>query len=203
MRLQHALLVAAAGLLAATCAVAPKPPPSLRPGAPLRPLSELMTIEDADARGLALFAEVGRVLKHPRCVNCHPATERPLQGAGEPHQPLAVRGVDGHGVAGQGCSTCHGAANYEHVPGHPHWRLAPAEMAWEGKALGEICAQLKDPHRNGGRSLDALVHHMAEDSLIAYGWNPPAHLEPAPSDQATVAALLKAWVDAGAPCPAP
>ena len=44
---------------------------------------------------------------------------------------------------------------------------------------------------------------MAEDSLIAYGWNPPAHLEPAPSDQATVAALLKAWVDAGAPCPTP
>ena len=42
-------------------------------------------------------------------------------------------------------------------PATPEWHLAPREMAWEGKTLGEICAQIKDPARNGGRkSLEDL-----------------------------------------------
>ena len=36
-------------------------------------------------------------------------------------------------------------------------------MAWEGKSLGEICAQIKDPARNGNRSVDALIDHIGED----------------------------------------
>jgi hypothetical protein len=49
------------------------------------------------------------------------------------------------------CATCHGGANFDasRVPGNPHWALAPVSMAWEGKTLGEICVQLKDPRRNG------------------------------------------------------
>jgi hypothetical protein len=31
------------------------------------------------------------------------------------------------------------------VPGNPKWALAPAEMAWRGKSLGEICRQIQDP----------------------------------------------------------
>jgi hypothetical protein len=30
-------------------------------------------------------------------------------------------------------------------------------MAWEGKTLAEICAQLKDPARNGGRKVEELI----------------------------------------------
>jgi hypothetical protein len=30
-------------------------------------------IADTAARSAALFTEVGKVLTHPRCVNCHPA----------------------------------------------------------------------------------------------------------------------------------
>ena len=37
-------------------------------------------------------------------------------------------------------------------------------VAW-GK-LGEICGQIKDPKRNGGKSLADIVHHMAEDELV-------------------------------------
>ena len=52
------------------------------------------------------------------------------------------------------CNTCHGPANVEivgqaetlkSIPGNPDWHLAPIEMAWEGKSLGEICEQIKDP----------------------------------------------------------
>jgi hypothetical protein len=37
-------------------------------------------------RSRALFVEAGRVLQHPRCLNCHPVGERPTQGDdGHPH----------------------------------------------------------------------------------------------------------------------
>jgi hypothetical protein len=56
------------------------------------------------------------------------------------------------------------------VPGHPQWHLAPRKMGWEGQTLGEICAQLTDPERNGGRSLDDLVHHIGRDPLVGWAW---------------------------------
>jgi hypothetical protein len=75
-------------------------------------------------------------------------------------------------------------------------------MAWVGKSLGEICEQIKDPKRNGGKTMDELIHHMAEDSLVGWGWHPGAGRIPAPGTQAEFGALIKAWVDTGAACPA-
>ncbi|WP_442894607.1 Isoquinoline 1-oxidoreductase subunit [Bradyrhizobium sp. AZCC 1588] len=170
----------------------------------LRPVPSFQNIADQQARSIALFEEAGKVLQHPRCVNCHPATERPLQSdAMRPHQPLVVRGADGHGAPGMTCNACHHAANFDAagVPGHPQWHLAPASMAWEGRTLGEICAQIKDPNRNGGKDMAALLHHMAEDSLVGWGWSPGPGREPAPGSQAAFGALLRAWADAGAHCP--
>ena len=46
------------------------------------------TITDQAARSVALFEEAGKVIQHPRCVNCHPAGDRPLQGDdSHPHVP--------------------------------------------------------------------------------------------------------------------
>ena len=42
-------------------------------------------------------------------------------------------------------------------------------MTWEGKTLGEICNQIKDPSRNGGRSLGDLVHHIGMHTLVGLG----------------------------------
>jgi hypothetical protein len=81
--------------------------------------------------------------------------------------------------------------------------LAPIEMAWQGKTLGSICEQIKDPERNGGKTLEDLVHHMAEDSLVGWGWNSGAGREPAPGTQKSFGALVEAWVASGAACPAP
>ena len=142
------------------------------PGGSLKPASEFSTISDKRERSIALFSEAGKVIQHPRCVNCHPAGDRPQQGDdGHPHQPLVVRGAGGFGAVGMQCPTCHQRGNFDPggIPGHPTWHLAPIEMAWAGKSLGEICAQIKDPDRNGGKSLDQLVHHMAENSLV--GWS--------------------------------
>src|SRR2546428_6675992 len=53
-------------------------------------------IGDRAARSAAAFTEAGKVLTHPRCVNCHPAGDRPLQHeSGQLHQPPVVRGADG------------------------------------------------------------------------------------------------------------
>ncbi|MES2498435.1 MAG: Isoquinoline 1-oxidoreductase subunit [Pseudomonadota bacterium] len=171
----------------------------------LRPLADFAGIKDRKARSLALFAEVGKVIQHPRCLNCHPAGERPTQtDAMRPHMPLVVRGDGGMGATGLRCMTCHHDKNFDPagVPGNPKWQLAPEEMAWQGKSLGAICAQIKDTKRNGGKSMAELVHHMAEDELVGWGWNPGAKRTPAPGTQAEFGALFKAWADSGGYCPA-
>ena len=172
-------------------------------GRTLRAPSAFAGIRDPAARSAALFTEAGRVLQHPRCLNCHPDGDRPSQGDGFPHQPAVPRGPDGLGVTAMRCATCHQAANFDagRVPGNPKWRLAPIEMAWQKRTLGQICEQIKDPGRNGGHTLAQMVEHMAKDELVGWAWKPGADREPAPGTQTTFGALVKAWADAGAACP--
>ena len=160
------------------------------------------SIAATDQRSVAYFVELGKVLTHPRCVNCHPAGDRPRQGdESRLHQPPVARGVDGHGLAAMRCSICHQSANFDRVPGHPDWHLAPREMAWEGKTLREICVQLKDRDRNGGRSLEDLVHHIGSDTLVGWAWAPGFGRHSAPGTQQQAGALVDAWVKTGAMCP--
>jgi hypothetical protein len=180
--------------------------------ADLRAPAAFSGIADEGARSRALFSEAAKVIMNPRCMNCHPATDRPLQGNDQhPHSPPVIRGVDGGGIAGNTCNACHTETNYEifaqagtsfkSIPGHPRWGLAPIEMAWEGKSMGEICQQLKDPKRNGGRDLALLHEHLAHDDLVAWGWRPGAGRDPVPGNQQRLGELIKAWIDTGAQCP--
>jgi hypothetical protein len=171
----------------------------------LRPVSAFAAIADERTRAIALFQEAAKVIAHPRCMNCHPAGERPTQTERmQPHQPLVVRGAEGHGAPGMMCATCHHAANYgpAGVP-HADWHLAPLSMAWQGRSVAQICEQIKDRARNGGRDMAALVKHMAEDSLVGWAWSPGAGRTPAPGTQAEFGTLVRAWADAGGHCPAP
>jgi hypothetical protein len=209
--MMRAPLVLAAGAALAVLAIGAAVQPSLGQraavlAAELRPAASFASIADTQARSVALFEEAGKVLQHPRCVNCHPVGDRPRQADSmHPHQPLVVRGKDGHGAPGMACATCHGAANFDpaRVPGDSHWHLAPASMAWEGKSLAQICVQLKDPKRNGGRDIAAILKHVSTDSLVKWGWDPGPGRTPAPGTNAEFAALLTAWADTGAHCPAP
>ena len=174
----------------------------------LKPVRDFAAIADPAARSVALFTEMGKVIQQPRCVNCHPRTDRPLQGdAQELHNPPVARGPDGHGMAGLECGTCHGPANValtngRSVPGHPEWHVAPIAMAWEGKTLGQICQQIKDRKRNGGKSLEQIIEHNAHDGLVGWGWNPGPGRAPVPGTQAQFGELTRAWVESGAKCPA-
>ena len=175
----------------------------------LRPASSFASIQDRRERSIALFGEAGKVIQHPRCINCHPAGDHPLQGNDEhPHVPAVARGPEDMGAPGAYCTACHREDNatlliapHTSIPGHPRWQLAPHEMAWQGMTLGAICEQLKDPDRNGHRTLAELHEHMAEDDLVGWGWHPGAGREPAPGTQALFGELIQAWIDAGAVCP--
>jgi hypothetical protein len=178
---------------------------SAEPPATLADPQSFDGIGDTAARSVALFTEAGKVLTSARCVNCHPAGDRPLQGETHRlHQPPVTRGDDGFGTVSMRCATCHQGSNFDAagVPGNPHWHLAPREMAWQGKTLGEICAQIKDPARNGGRSLQQILTHMATDTLVGWAWAPGFGRKPAPGTQQELGALLDAWIETGAACPA-
>ena len=68
-------------------------------------------------------------------------------------------------------------------------------------SLDQICEQIKDPKRNEGKDMDALVKHMAEDTLVGWAWAPGGDRTPAPGTQQEAGALVQAWVDTGAGCP--
>jgi hypothetical protein len=177
-----------------------------RAGEELRPASEFASIADDAARSRALFTEAAKVMLHPRCVNCHPAGDSPLQGEdGRLHEPPVRRGLGGSGVVGMRCRACHMRENFDPggVPGAHQWLLAPRKMAWQGLSLAELCEQIKDPERNGGRTLEEIVEHMAEDDLVGWGWVPGAGRESVPGSQETFGALIAAWVESGAACPLP
>ncbi len=170
----------------------------------LRPLEAFATIEDKSERSRALFLEASRVLLHPRCANCHPDGDSPLQGMeGQPHYPPVTRGPGDKGVVGLECTSCHQDKNMElaRVPGAPNWHLAPREMAWVGKSPRHICEQMKDPARNGGKTLAQIVEHNAHDELVGWGWRPGDGREPAPGTQESFGAIVAAWVETGAECP--
>ncbi len=112
--------------LAATAAILALEQPSAQtqrvssPARELRPVTSFAGITNQRARSIALFEEMSKVLRHPRCMNCHPAGDHPTQtDAMRPHQPLVVRGTDGHGAPGLPCATCHHAANFDpaDIPG--------------------------------------------------------------------------------------
>jgi hypothetical protein len=162
------------------------------------------SIADEGARSVAIFNELGKVLQSPRCLNCHPSGDRPSQGDRmRPHQPPVFRGADGGGLDTMRCTICHKQANFDpaRMPGHDPWLLAPREMGWQGRTLAEICVQMRDPDRNGNKSLADLVHHIGDDSLVGWGWHPGYGRTPVPGTQAEAKALVQAWVDTGAACP--
>src|SRR5258708_19615915 len=98
----------------------------------LRAPESFASIADRSERSRALFVEAGRVLQHPRCLNCHPVGDRPTQGNdSHPHSPLVVRGADDKGAIAIRSPTCHHHPNYHHsaAPAHPLRHSPPTSLA--------------------------------------------------------------------------
>ncbi|MEM7115065.1 MAG: hypothetical protein AAF614_21685 [Chloroflexota bacterium] len=154
--------------------------------------------------GSAPYDIVMSVITSPRCMNCHPSDDRPRQRDEQVVHILNVeRGEDNHNGPVQTCETCHHEENneYSNAPGAPHWGLAPKSMGWLGKSNAEIAQTLLDPTLNGGRSHEDLLHHMSEDALVLWAWEPGEGRMPPPVPHDEFVAALEAWLAAGAPIP--
>lgn len=161
----------------------------------------------APSDGAQAFVDVVKVLQHPRCQNCHPAGDRPLQtDAGLPHAlNISRRSVE----AGLPCSTCHGEQNADVVgavggpPGAPHWGLPPATapMVFEGRTPKQLCEQLKQPAATNGKDLAALLEHVSHDKLVLWGWKPGGDRTTPPLTHAEFVTAFTTWVNSGGACP--
>lgn len=129
------------------------------------------SVESAQA-----FLQVYKVLMSPRCMNCHPAGDRPLQGDdSHTHIMNVQRGKDGKGIYALKCSNCHQPENTPGIhtpPGNPKWALPPADMkmVFEGRSAHDLALQIMDYNRNGHKNKEQLLEH-ARDTLVKAGWN--------------------------------
>jgi hypothetical protein len=175
-------------------------------GTPARAVAAPPAQNDA-AESREAFLAVYKVLMHPRCMNCHPAGDAPLQGEdSRPHLQNVQRGTDGKGKYALKCANCHQDVNLpgEHMPpGNPNWHLPPAKMrmVFEGKTPAELARQLKDPKQNGGKTLEQLIEHVSEDKLVLWGWDPGDGRTKPPLGHAEFARKFREWVEKGAAIP--
>ncbi len=159
------------------------------------------------AAGKKAFVDVARVLQSPRCQNCHPDGDAPLQtDRGVRHAMNVTRASV---EAGMLCSTCHQERNSEAIgiaggpPGAPRWNLPPKEtpMVFQRRSLTALCEQLKDPERNGHKDFTALLEHVEHDPLVLWGWQPGGKRTLPPLDHGAFVAAFKTWVASGGACP--
>jgi hypothetical protein len=157
--------------------------------------------------GKRAFVTVARVLQSPRCMNCHPTGDRPLQSdRSRPHRfSISRRSAE----AGLACDACHQARNSEALgvaggpPGAPHWALPPATtpMVFEGRSVRALCEQLKDRAATGGRDLHALLEHVANDPLVKWAWSPGGSRSKPPVSHAELVSAFRIWVTSAGACP--
>ncbi len=161
-----------------------------------------------EAAARAAFLAAYPVFMHPRCMNCHPSSDVPLQGEdSHPHLQNVKRGPEGKGLYALKCKNCHQDKNLPGEgmpPGHPEWRLPPANMrmVFQGKTPAELARQLKDPKQNGGKTLEGILKHVSEDSLVRQsGWSPADGKSKPALTHEEFAAKMREWIVNGAAIP--
>ena len=99
------------------------------------------------AASRAAFLEVYKVLMHPRCMNCHPTGDVPLQGDDSHlHAQNVQRGPDGKGkyaLEMRELPSTRQPARPEHAAGQPE--LAPAAARDEDGLPGQEPARARPP----------------------------------------------------------
>jgi len=152
------------------------------------------------------FMEVYKVLMNPRCMNCHPSGDVPLQGDDSHlHKMLPKRGKEGKGVYAMKCSNCHqpeNTAGLHRPPGNPNWHLPPAtmKMVFQGRTAAQLAKQLINPKTNGNKTLQQLIEH-ADDGLVKAGWDPGEGRTLPPMSHEAFKKAWITWIEKGAYAP--
>lgn len=203
-----------ASIVAAFLAAAPLALAQNEHGLDLSTLPEAGSV--AAEEGLAAWENIHTVLTHSRCLNCHVSADNiPLWGTAEApdriHGMAINAGASRIGAETMSCNACHQTSTRPNTVSHapPHtgmdWRLAPVEFQWTHRSSTEICAQMRDPDRNGGRDEAGLIEHILHDAdligFITWSFNPGAGREPAPGSLQAHLEDMAIWTKAGMPCP--
>lgn len=132
---------------------------------------------------------------------------RPSYGETRPHG-MRIRGGESRiGAEFLLCSTCHSLSDVPQPIAHAaprvgtSWQLAPIEADWFGRTSEEICGQLRDPARNGGRAYLELAEHLGHDLVLHWAWSPGRGREPAPYSLEDHIMDLHMWGASGQPRP--
>lgn len=167
----------------------------------------IVPIKKDSIASVTAFKLVYKVLMSPRCVNCHPKGDIPLQGDNSVvHSMQPKRGKDGKGMYAMKCANCHQPSNIPGLhtpPGNPDWHLPPADMkmVFEGKTAHELAKQLVNPKLNGNKDLQKLIEH-ADDGLVKAGWNMGKGRAAPPLTHAEFKKAWIIWLKTGAYAPA-
>lgn len=162
--------------------------------------------------GMEAWLRIYEVASHPRCSNCHVGASNKPMWSGPSYGPARQHGMNVNagdsriGAEYVQCSACH--AYRDSVNDMPHaapqvamnWQLPPVEAAWFGKSSDEICNQLRDPDRNGGRDFEEIANHLDHDLILHWAWSPGGGREPAPYSLQEHVDDVLAWGVAGYPC---
>lgn len=164
-------------------------------------------VKKDSAASVVAFQKVYSVLMSPRCVNCHPIGDIPLQGDDSHiHKMFPKRGIDGKGLYAMKCANCHqleNTAGPHAPPGAPNWHLPPAtmKMVFQGKSAHELAKQLIDKKQNGNKNIKQLLEH-ADDGLVLSGWKPAERHSMPPISHSEFKKAWFAWIENGAYAPA-
>jgi hypothetical protein len=164
------------------------------------------TINRDSIESVKAFMEVYKVLISPRCINCHPSGDVPLQGDNNQlHVGLPKRGKDGKGLYAMKCASCHQPTNQEGLnkpPGNPNWHLPSAnmKMIFQGRTPYQLARQLVNPKTNGNKNLQQLINH-ADDGLVKAGWDPGEGRTVPPLTHEDFKKVWITWIKNGAYAP--
>jgi len=157
-----------------------------------------------EAKSIAAFETVAKVLNHPRCMNCHTTVAWPTQGDDRHRHTFNVaRGPDDRGAAGMKCVTCHKDKNVANIPGAKDWHMAPLAQGWTDLSPAALCRAVTDPKKNGNRTGAKIIEHLEADRLVLWAWTPGGERTAPPVAHKDFLAAAQTWIKTGAHCPAP
>ena len=174
------------------------------PPGSLASVESFSSISDQEARSAAYFTELGKVLTYPRCLNCHPAGDRPRQGdMARLHQPPVERGRRRLRPSGAALSDLPSGSELREGARKPDLASRAARNGLGRQDAEPDLRPDQGPRAERHRSLETLVEHIGEDHLVGWAWAPGPGRQSAPGTQKEAGALVAAWVQTGAACPKP
>ena len=194
-----AILLSVTGIMAATFT----PRTERVSTTPMNTATGIAPIKKDSVTSVKAFVNVYKVLMSPRCMNCHPSGDIPLQGDDNHLHTMAPRrGTDGKGIYAMKCANCHQPTNTPGLhtpPGNPDWHLPPAtmRMVFQGRTPHQLAKQLVDPKQNGNKNIEKLLKH-ADDGLVLAGWHPGEGRTLPPMSHAAFKQAWTTWLKTGA-----